>query len=194
MGFDVGIKEPPLCTYTFPKPPLFTAQLLVHQKIHSRRTSSWMLLRRLPARDTQIHNWAFLHFTAGFGSHAPLRQPPAAPRHVILNFPWDDPLIRSVSADVNSDNFPTAWGTFESTSDPILTLPEGCLAATFDISAAYHLTPICPDQQNSLCLLWAGKVYVDCAVMFGLSSSTGEFGAIADMLVDIYMCAGFGAI
>ena len=62
------------------------------------------------------------------------------------------------------------------------------------ISAAYRLTPIHSDQQNSLCLLWNGKVYVDHAVMFGLSSSTGVFGTVADMLVDIYIHAGFGMI
>jgi hypothetical protein len=30
--------------------------------------------------------------------------------------------------------------------------------------------------------------------MFGMSSSAGVFGAIADMLVAIYMAAGFGPI
>ena len=30
--------------------------------------------------------------------------------------------------------------------------------------------------------------------MFGLSSSTSVFGAVADMLIYIYTCAGFGAI
>ena len=30
--------------------------------------------------------------------------------------------------------------------------------------------------------------------MFGLSSSAGAFGAVANMLIDIYPCAGFGAI
>jgi hypothetical protein len=33
--------------------------------------------------------------------------------------------------------------------------------------------------------MWKGLVYVDRAVMFGLASSAGVFGAIADMLVAI---------
>ncbi|CAA7270073.1 unnamed protein product [Cyclocybe aegerita] len=70
----------------------------------------------------------------------------------------------------------------------------GCRAATFDISAAYRLTPIRPDQQNALCILWDGKVRVDRAVMFGMASSAGVFGCVADMLVDIYKAAGFGPL
>ena len=111
-----------------------------------------------------------------------------------MSFPRDDPLIHSVNAGINSDDFPTTWGNFEDTAELILSLPEGCLAVTFDILAAYCLTPIHPDQQSSLCLLWDGKVYVDRAVMFSLFSSAGVFGAVADMLVDIYVHAGFGAI
>lgn len=111
-----------------------------------------------------------------------------------MSFPRNDPTIISVNAAVNSDDFPTIWGDFDSTSQLILTLPDGCRAATFDISAAYRITPIRPDQQNALCVYWEGKVYVDRALMFGLTSSAGVFGSITDMLVAIYDCAGFGPI
>lgn len=111
-----------------------------------------------------------------------------------MSFPWNNPGLLSVNAEVSSDDFPTIWGDFDSTSQLILTLPDGCQAATFDISAAYRLTPIRPQQQNSLCVYWEGKVYVDRALMFGLTSSAGVFGSIADMLVAIYEQAGFGPI
>ncbi|OSC96160.1 hypothetical protein PYCCODRAFT_1335184, partial [Trametes coccinea BRFM310] len=39
-----------------------------------------------------------------------------------------------------------------------------------------------------------GKVYVDTALCFGLTSSAGVFGSIADMLVAIYHTYGFGSI
>ena len=42
--------------------------------------------------------------------------------------------------------------------------------------------------------MWQGQVYVDWAVMFGLSSSTGVFSCIADMLIAIYKAAGFHSI
>lgn len=86
------------------------------------------------------------------------------------------------------------WGSFESTAELILSLPPGCVAATFDISAAYRITPVHPLQQNTLCVFWRGIVYVDRALMFGLTSSAGVFGSIADLLVAIYGKAGFDLI
>lgn len=111
-----------------------------------------------------------------------------------LSFPRNDPLLPSVNAHIDSDQFPTAWGTFNDTSTLILSLPPGCKAAAFDISAAYRITPVLPSQQHMLCISWRGKVYVDRAVCFGLQSSAGVFGAVADMLVDIYEASHFGPI
>lgn len=53
------------------------------------------------------------------------------------------------------------------------------------------MTPIRPDQQHLFCLFWEGLVYLDRAVCFGMSSSAGIFGAVADMLVAIYRASGF---
>lgn len=111
-----------------------------------------------------------------------------------LSYPRDDPSWASVNAGINADDFPTVWGSFDSTAELILSLPPGCVAATFDISAAYRITPVQPGQQNSLCVFWRGIVYVDRALMFGLTSSAGVFGSIADMLVAIYGQAGFDLI
>ena len=108
-----------------------------------------------------------------------------------LSYPWNDPLIPSINSGINSDEFPTAWGTFDEAAALVLSLPPGAEAATFDISAAYRLTPIRPDQQHALCIYWDGLVYVDRAVMFGLASSAGVFGSIADMLIAIHKRAGF---
>ncbi len=91
---------------------------------------------------------------------------------------------------MNSDDFPTAWGTFEDVAALVLSVPPGAQAAVFDISAAYRITPIHPEQQNTVCIGWKGQVYVDRAVMFGLASSAGVFGAVADMLVAIYCAHG----
>ncbi len=111
-----------------------------------------------------------------------------------LSFPHGDSACPSVNSQVNSDDFPTEWGTFDSLSSLILGLPAGCKAAAFDITAAYRITPVLPSQQHVLCVFWKGKVYIDRAVCFGLSSSAGVFGAIADMLVDICQASGFGPI
>ncbi len=111
-----------------------------------------------------------------------------------LSFPHDDSTCPSVNSQVNSDDFPTEWGTFDSLSSLILDLPSGCKAAAFNISAAYCITPLLLSQQHVLCVFWKGKVYIDRTVCFELSSSAGVFGAIADMLVDICQASGFGPI
>lgn len=65
------------------------------------------------------------------------------------------------------------------------------MAATFNISAAYHITPISPEEQHLLCVSWEGKIYLDYAVSFGMSSSAGIFKWVADMLVALYVAASF---
>ena len=111
-----------------------------------------------------------------------------------LSYPQNEPHLQSVNAGINSNNFHTEWGTFNIAAATILTLPQGCVAAMFNITAAYWLTLTHPEQQHSLCVFWKDKVYVDRAVMFGLSSSAGVFGSIADMLIAIYRAAGFGIV
>lgn len=78
-----------------------------------------------------------------------------------MSYPQDKPNIISVNAGINSNNFLTKWGILDTTAATIITLPQGCVAARFNITATYHLTPIHPDQQHCLCVYWKSKVYVD---------------------------------
>jgi len=111
-----------------------------------------------------------------------------------LSYLRDHPSISPINADINPDKYPTAWGIFEATAQLVLSLLLGSQAATFNISATYRIMPVHPNQQNSLCILWEGKVQVDQAVMFGLALSAGVFRCVADMLVDIYIASGFGPL
>ena len=83
-----------------------------------------------------------------------------------LSYPRNDPLIPSINSRINSDDFPTAWGTFDEAAALVLSLPPGAKAATFDISAAYRLTPIHPDQQHALCIhtgmVWCMSIGQSC--------------------------------
>ncbi|KAG2033263.1 hypothetical protein BDR03DRAFT_985113 [Suillus americanus] len=83
-----------------------------------------------------------------------------------MSYPRDNPENPSVNAGIDPDAFPTEWGTFDSVVELILSLPDG--------------------QQWALCILWRDRIYADRALMFGLSSSAGVFGSVADMLVAIY--------
>ena len=112
-----------------------------------------------------------------------------------LSFPRNASSVASINSQINSDDFPTAWGTFDITSSLILSLPEGCMAATFDISAAYRITPVQPDQQWALVVHWKDKFFMDHTLPFGLASSAGIFGWVADLLVDLYVHSGqFGPL
>jgi hypothetical protein len=99
-----------------------------------------------------------------------------------------------VNAGTQSNNLLTEWGTFTKTAQLILGLSNGCSAATFDVSAAYCITPVHPEQQHALCVMWHGKTYLDLAAPFGLWSSAGVFWSIANMLVSIYAAHGFRPI
>ena len=102
-----------------------------------------------------------------------------------LSFPRQNSSHCSINSQIDSDDFPTGWGTFDTTSRLILSLPKGCKAATFDISSAYRITPVRPEQQWALVIHWEGKFYVDRALPFGLASSAGVFGSVADVIVDL---------
>ena len=78
-----------------------------------------------------------------------------------MSYPQSNLAAPSVNAGINSDDFPTTWGSFSQVTELILLLPPGCLATTFDISAVYCITPIRPNQQHHLCISWKGLVYVN---------------------------------
>lgn len=111
-----------------------------------------------------------------------------------LSFPRNNSLQPSINSSIDSNHFPTSWGTFDETAALVLSLPPGCQAATFDIESAYRIVPLAITQQASLCICWRDLVYVDRALMFGLASSAGVFGSVADMIVAIYQRAGYGPI
>ncbi|KAI1781869.1 hypothetical protein LXA43DRAFT_1069631 [Ganoderma leucocontextum] len=67
-----------------------------------------------------------------------------------LSFPRNNPSTSSVNSHVCSDNFPTAWGTFDDASRMVLEAPPGSTAAAFDISAAYRITPTCSSPYIAL--------------------------------------------
>lgn len=108
-----------------------------------------------------------------------------------FSYPRNDPVLASVNDAIDSDKFLTEWGTFDRMSELILSVPCDAQAAAFDITAAYRITPIAPAEQHMLCVSWRGKIYLDFAASFGMRSSCGIFGSIADMLLAIYRGSGF---
>jgi hypothetical protein len=103
--------------------------------------------------------------------------------------------VRAINTDIISSDFPCTWGTFEAIATTILHLPPGSQAAVRDIAEAYRTIPIKPTQ-------WAGTVVrisqsqfaIDKCLAFGLSSSAGVYGNLADASADIFRSEGIGPI
>ena len=63
-----------------------------------------------------------------------------------LSHPHTNQPIPSINAQLNSDNFPCTWGTFQTMCALIRHLPRGAQAATRDISEAYRIIPLHENQ------------------------------------------------
>lgn len=99
--------------------------------------------------------------------------------------------ITSVNYSIDADNYPCTWGTFAVCALLVARLPPGSQAAVRDVSEAYRRIPITPAQ-------WAGTVIrltsmlfaINVALLFGLVSSGGVWGLVADALCAILRASG----
>ena len=61
-------------------------------------------------------------------------------------------------------------------------LGRSALLIKFNLSNAYHIVPVHPDDQPLLGVSWQDEVYMDRSLPFGLRSAPKIFNAIADFL------------
>jgi hypothetical protein len=154
-GFDIGIIGQPPNTLIFPNhssaniDPEFISNSIAGEERAGRYLQ--------PFSPNALEDLIGLFCTSPLGL---VPKPGSAKLHMVqdLLFPRNDPAISSVNSYINANLFPTAWGSFASTSKMILALPHGATLASFDISSAYCLTPILPSQQNWTCVAWQDKV------------------------------------
>lgn len=102
-----------------------------------------------------------------------------------FSYPHDNPLLASVNSEINSDDFPCGWGTFEDAASLFTSLPTDAEAATFDVDAAFRCIPIHPSHRRHTVIVWKGLAYMDTSLAFGTSSSGGIFGRVADAMLEI---------
>ena len=101
----------------------------------------------------------------------------------------------SINSFLNSDDFPTTWGTFTIVSLIIHQLPPQSQIATRDVAEAYRTIPLHHSQ-------WPGSVVrtgedafcVDTVAAFGFSPSAGVYGTVADAGADIFRYKGIGPL
>ena len=114
------------------------------------------------------------------------------------SYPHNTTLLHpnpSINSFLDSDEFPTTWGTFSIMSLLIHQLPPGSQLATRDISEAYRTIPLHHSQ-------WPGTIVrideddycVDTTASFGFSPSAGVYGSMADAGADLFRYRGIGPL
>ena len=92
------------------------------------------------------------------------------------------PRGRSVNDGISSDLCSLRYASVDNAVEVIMALGRSTLLAKFDLSNAYRMVPVHPDDQPLLGISWQGRVYMDRSMPFGLRSAPKIFNAIADFL------------
>ena len=105
---------------------------------------------------------------------------------VDLSSPHDQSVNDGISADLCS----LRYALVDNAVEIITSLGHSSLLAKFDLSNAYRILPVHPDDQPLLGVTWQGNVYMDRSLPFGLRSAPKIFNAVADVLAWILFCNG----
>ena len=92
------------------------------------------------------------------------------------------PRGRSVNDGISSELCSLRYASVDNAVEVITTLGRSALLAKFDLSNAYRMIPVHPDDQPLLGVAWQGSVYMDRSMPFGLRSAPKIFNAVADFL------------
>ncbi len=100
------------------------------------------------------------------------------------------PASFSVNDGITSTCCSLQYSSVENAVDIINHLGRGTELVKIDLSNAYRIVPVHPDDQPLLGICWQGNTYVDRALPFGLRSAPKIFSAVADFLTWILHCEG----
>ena len=114
-----------------------------------------------------------------------------------LSYPYiPHNYISSINSSINLDNYPSTWGTFTIICLLLICLPPGSQLVICDVKEAYRMIPLNPLQ-------WPGVIIrldeddtfaIDTRNLFGLASSSGCYGIIADAGTQLMWKWGMGPI
>jgi hypothetical protein len=101
----------------------------------------------------------------------------------------------SINSQIDSQDFPTFWGTFSVISLLISRLPPGSQAATRDVAEAYRTIPLHFSQWPAAVVRIDDDNYgMDTATCFGTTPSAGIYGSVRDCGADIIRSQGIGPL
>jgi hypothetical protein len=112
-----------------------------------------------------------------------------------LPVPLPNLTVLSINSRINIANFPCAWGSVWAAGLAIWSLPSNLEIAIWDIEAAYCTLQLAFSQWPGVAIWISAKLAViDTCTTFGLVSSGGLFGLLADALCNILRYAGIGPL
>ncbi|KAF7348033.1 Reverse transcriptase/ribonuclease H [Mycena sanguinolenta] len=193
-GFDIGIRP-----ITISHTPFNSPTLLDHANAFAAIVEHEFRCQRYIGPFTQ----AELESCMGPFQSSPLSLIPKAhsPQklRLVQNFSFPHTPSHShisINHSIDSDSFPSTWGTFNIFALSCSRLPPGSQGAIRDVAEAYRTVPTCASQ-------WPGAVVrlspndefaVDTCVAFGVSSGSGAYGNLADAGADILRSQGIGPL
>lgn len=103
--------------------------------------------------------------------------------------------IQSINSQVNPDDFPCTWGTFDTICQVVQYLPAGLQAAVRDVAEAYQTIPLHPSQwPRAVVRLSDESLVVDTNLGFGYGPAAGGYGHLGDAGSDIMRAHGIGPL
>jgi hypothetical protein len=101
----------------------------------------------------------------------------------------------SINSQIDSDRFPSTWGTFSVICLLVSRLLPGSQAATRDVAEAYHTIPLHPSQwPGAVVRLAEDKFSIDTTTCFGISPSAGAYGCVADAGAELFRYHGVSLV
>ena len=100
------------------------------------------------------------------------------------------PQGKSVNDGIAPDRCSLHHALVDNAIEVIMGLGRSTLLVKLDLSSAYCIVPVHPDDQPLLGVAWQSCTYVDRSLPFGLRSAPKIFNAVADFLAWILHCNG----
>ena len=100
------------------------------------------------------------------------------------------PRSHSVNDGISPQLCSLRYASIDNAVSIIMSLGQHTELVKLDLSNAYRIVPIHPDDQPLLAVNWNGDTFMDRALPFGLRSAPKIFNAVADLLTWVLHCDG----
>jgi hypothetical protein len=87
-----------------------------------------------------------------------------------------------VNDGIEADICSLSYLHLDEVMDRIVKSGRGTDVAKMDIASAHHMVPVHPRDRPLLAVQWAGKIFFNTRLLFGIRSAAKLFSAVADVL------------